>query len=214
MNAFTNRETLRTSAYVDDAKLADRQAIYRFVERPWPSSRGRVLGAIDLDGDETVIDVGCGNGRDGRQLLAANHAGPIIGFDLSVGMLRMVVGQVPAVNADVAALPLRDGAADVALASHMLYHCPDLPAAVAELRGWYARAVRCSPRPTPTLTCWSCATSGRRPSPMPRAGRSWPGTGRRSGSRSRARPMSSAPPLTTFACRAQAIACWCPTSSR
>lgn len=134
MNAFTNREALRSSAYVDDAKLADRQAIYRFVERPWPSDRGRVLGAIELQGDETVVDVGCGNGNDQRQLRAAGHTGTILAFDLSIGMLRTLEDGVPRANADVAALPLRDGAADVALAMHMLYHCPDLPGAVAELR--------------------------------------------------------------------------------
>lgn len=131
---FTNREALRSSAYADDTKLADRQAIYRFVEHPWPSSRGRVLGAVDLTGDETIVDVGCGNGNDQRQLRAAGHAGPILAFDLSVGMLQTLDAGVPSANADVAALPLRDGTADVALAMHMLYHCPVLPDAVAELR--------------------------------------------------------------------------------
>ena len=93
-----------------------------------------MLGAVELRGDETVVDVGCGNGNDQRQLRAAGHTGTILAFDLSVGMLRTLDEAVPATNADVAALPLRDGAADVALAMHMLYHCPDLPAAVAELR--------------------------------------------------------------------------------
>lgn len=134
MNAFTNRDALQGSAYADDAKLAARQAIYRFLERRQPTSRGRVREVVELRGDETVVDVGCGNGNDSRQLRAGGHTGTILGFDLSVGMLRALDAGVPAANADAASLPLRDGAADVALAMHMLYHCPDIPATVAELR--------------------------------------------------------------------------------
>jgi SAM-dependent methyltransferase len=132
---FTDREALQTEAYADASKLSSRQAIYSYVERPWPSAGGRVLGAISLRGDEVVVDVGCGNGNDARDLQRAGFTGTVLGFDLSVGMLREVAGlDVPATNADVAALPLRSACADVALAMHMLYHCPDIPAAVAELR--------------------------------------------------------------------------------
>jgi len=38
------------------------------------------------------------------------------------------------VGADAAALPLRDGCADLTLAMHMLYHVPDPAAAIRELR--------------------------------------------------------------------------------
>src|ERR1700683_2753522 len=38
------------------------------------------------------------------------------------------------INADITALPFRDGTFDVVLAAHMLYHVPDRPAAVRELR--------------------------------------------------------------------------------
>jgi SAM-dependent methyltransferase len=136
VSSFTDRAALQSSAYADESKLAARQAIYRYVERPWPSDGGRVPGAISLRGDEVVVDVGCGNGNDTRDVLASpGFAGTVLGVDLSVGMLRAVqpLG-VPVANADVASLPLRSACADVALAMHMLYHCPDIPAAVAELR--------------------------------------------------------------------------------
>jgi SAM-dependent methyltransferase len=132
---FADRDALRHEAYADDAKLSARQAIYRFIEHPWPSSGGRVLGAIDLRGDEIVVDVGCGNGNDMRDLQREGFGGTILGFDLSMGMLATVrpLG-VPLTNADAGGLPLRTGAADVALAMHMLYHCPDIEATAAELR--------------------------------------------------------------------------------
>jgi ubiquinone/menaquinone biosynthesis C-methylase UbiE len=132
---LADRHRLRFGAYADEAKLAARQAIYRFLERPWPSEAGRVLGAVALRGDELVADVGCGNGNDVRDLQRAAFGGTIVGFDLSVGMLSTVAPLgVPVANADAAFLPLRDGAADVALAMHMLYHCADIAAAVRELR--------------------------------------------------------------------------------
>ena len=129
--SFSDRERLRSAAYADDAKLAARQAIYRHLERPWPSAGGRVLGVVALQGD----DVGCGNGNDVRDLQRAAWRGPLLAFDLSVGMLATVAPRgVPVANADAEALPLRDGVADVALAMHMLYHCPDMAATVRELR--------------------------------------------------------------------------------
>ncbi|HUP84658.1 MAG TPA: class I SAM-dependent methyltransferase [Acidimicrobiales bacterium] len=132
---LADRQRLRSAAYVDDTKLAARQAIYRFAERPWPSDGGRVLGAVTLRGDEVVVDVGCGNGNDIRDLQRSGFGGTILGLDLSVGMLATVAPLgVPLANADAATLPLREGAADVALAMHMLYHCPDIAATVAELR--------------------------------------------------------------------------------
>ena len=40
----------------------------------------------------------------------------------------------PVVTADAARLPFPDDIVDRVLAPHMLYHCPDIPAAIAELR--------------------------------------------------------------------------------
>jgi SAM-dependent methyltransferase len=136
VNAFTDREALVGAAYADASKLADRQAIYRFVERPWPSDGGRVVGALGSvpPADQLVVDVGCGNGNDLRDLRAAGFTGLVAAVDLSAGMLRTIPEHEARVNADAARLPLADGAADLALAMHMLYHCPDIPATVAELR--------------------------------------------------------------------------------
>ena len=74
---------------------------------------------------------GCGNGLYLRAL--AGGPGRAAGCDLSMGMLR-AAGLPALVNADVAALPFRDGAFDAVLAVHMLYHVPDRQATVRELR--------------------------------------------------------------------------------
>ncbi len=78
-----------------------------------------------------MLDAGCGNGEYLRAL--AQIPVRAAGCDLSLGMLRPLAYR-PLVNADVTALPVRDGAFDAVLAVHMLYHVPDRQAAVRELR--------------------------------------------------------------------------------
>jgi SAM-dependent methyltransferase len=90
-----------------------------------------------LSGDETVADVGCGNGVYLAELTGRGHAGRVLGVDLSAGMLRSArvrAADAALVAGDAAALPLADGTCDVALAMHMLYHVPSPEAAVRELR--------------------------------------------------------------------------------
>jgi SAM-dependent methyltransferase len=132
----TDREYLRTRQYRTDANLAARQSIYQF-QRPRVDLPAAVLGLAGLTGAEAIADIGCGNGIYLSELARRGHAGAAIGVDLSPGMLRAArarAGQARFVVGDAAALPLRDGAADVTLAPHMLHHVPDRLAAVRELR--------------------------------------------------------------------------------
>ncbi|MGI9020063.1 MAG: class I SAM-dependent methyltransferase [Solirubrobacterales bacterium] len=46
-----------------------------------------VLGRLDLDGDETVLDAGCGSGRVTRLLLERLPEGRVIGIDASPSMI-------------------------------------------------------------------------------------------------------------------------------
>jgi SAM-dependent methyltransferase len=86
-----------------------------------------------------VADVGCGNGFDLRQIVPQGRCRRAIGVDLSAGMLRSLAdlrqsGRLCLVQADAQRLPLPDGSVDVAMAMHMLYHVPDVSAAIRELR--------------------------------------------------------------------------------
>jgi SAM-dependent methyltransferase len=116
--------------YADDRNLRARQ---RFWQHQQPSFDivGWVLDLARLSPGLRVLDAGCGNGlylrglRD-RQVRA-------IGCDLSTGMLR-AASHPALLNADIAALPVRDGAVDIVLAIHMLYHVPDRETAIRELR--------------------------------------------------------------------------------
>jgi SAM-dependent methyltransferase len=92
---------------------------------------GWVLELAPLSPGLRVLDAGCGNGEYLHRL--RDHRVRAVGCDLSMGMLR-AASHPALVNADVAAVPMRDGAVDVVLAIHMLYHVPDRERAVRELR--------------------------------------------------------------------------------
>jgi SAM-dependent methyltransferase len=117
-------------AYADDSKFRARQRLWQH-QTPYFDIVGWVMGLAALEPGQLVLDAGCGNGS----YLRALRGRPVraVGCDLSPGMLR-AAGQPDLVNADITALPVRDGAFDVVLAIHMLYHVPDRTAAIAELR--------------------------------------------------------------------------------
>jgi SAM-dependent methyltransferase len=133
---WTDRSWLQQLQYRTDANLAARQSIYAY-QHPPIDLPAAVLDLAALRGNESIADIGCGNGAYLAELARRHHAGPVLGVDLSTGMLdaarrRALAAALTA--GDAAALPLRDHAASLTLAAHMLYHVPDLRAAVTELR--------------------------------------------------------------------------------
>ena len=119
---FTGRSYLRHVQYADERNLAARQSIYAYQHPvidlcPW------ALSLADPMVNDTVVDVGCGNGRYLRALRAEGHRGPVVGIDLSPGMLTAARAADPASSmtvGDAAALPLRTDIADCSLAMHRL----------------------------------------------------------------------------------------------
>jgi ubiquinone/menaquinone biosynthesis C-methylase UbiE len=133
---LTDHGYLTRVQYRDDTNLMARQSIYVY-QQPRIDLMGTVLDLAGFGGHETVVDVGCGNGRYLAALARRGHAGRLLGADLSPGMVaiaRLAAPPAAVAVADAALLPLADGVADVILAPHMLYHVPDRAAAVAEFR--------------------------------------------------------------------------------
>ena len=128
--------SLREQQYRTDTNLAARQSIYAFRQPP-QDLMSDVLDQLALAGDETVLDVGCGNGLYLAELERRAHRGRVVGLDLSAGMLaraRSRTATAALAVADAMRLPAADAVVDVTLALHMLYHVPDPEHAVRELR--------------------------------------------------------------------------------
>jgi SAM-dependent methyltransferase len=126
----TDRTFLQTDAYADSTKLKSRSSLYDYRVPPG-SFYDWVLARIDWPEGARVLDVGCGPGGYLEALPSGVRA---VGLDLSPGMASEAAAHAPALVGDAASLPFADATFDRVLAPHMLYHCPDIPAAVAELR--------------------------------------------------------------------------------
>lgn len=96
---------------------------------------------LQLGGDEAILDAGCGPGKFLLHLRRAGHQGRLVGFDLSPAMIDELRAeaedagvQVEGMVGDIQALPFEDGTFDRVVARHMLYHVPDVVAALREMR--------------------------------------------------------------------------------
>jgi SAM-dependent methyltransferase len=156
---WNDRAYLRGTQYQTDANLAARQSIYAY-QHPRIDLPARVLDLVGPVPPGPIVDVGCGNGLYLAELARRGFPGRLLGVDLSPGMLAAARGRLrmlaesaggpsteaqaagqaaPATRvtlacADATALPLPDGAADLTLAPHMLYHVPEPADALRELR--------------------------------------------------------------------------------
>ena len=87
---------------------------YHRVSDPHVAWGLRVLARLPLEGDECVLDIGCGTGRLTERLLERLPRGHVVGIDLSPSMLGAAHGylaprfskRVSFARADAAALPI------------------------------------------------------------------------------------------------------------
>jgi SAM-dependent methyltransferase len=99
----------------------------------WQFNEPAFLELVDRPSGLT-LDVGCGEGRLGRALRAAGHT--VVGVDGSETLARIAVASdpsLPAVQADVSALPFGDGVAETVVCFMVLMDVEALDAAVDEL---------------------------------------------------------------------------------
>jgi len=112
---------------------------YHRVSGPQVAMAAAVLDRLELDGDETVLDAGCGSGRVTRLLLERLPRGRVIAVDASPDMVararRELAGERADVRrADLAQLRLDDGAhVDAAFSNATFHWVPDHTALFARL---------------------------------------------------------------------------------
>jgi SAM-dependent methyltransferase len=130
----TRRRQALQDHYATDDNLRKRASIFEYLVATDPQPQ--LVDLFDWAPTATVLDVGCGNGL-WTSIAAQRTTGPVIGLDLSQGMLAALAARpeaIAAVRADGQCLPLRDDSVDIALAAWVLYHLPDKAAALSEIR--------------------------------------------------------------------------------
>lgn len=126
------QDVLRVRKESFDAHGDRRQLVPGRSWAAWARALGHLLPALE------VADIGCGEGY--LAVEAAAWARRVIGIDRSDDVLerakgladRRQVGNIEWKKGDLARLPLRDGAVDVALLSQSLHHASDPERALAE----------------------------------------------------------------------------------
>lgn len=95
----------------------------------------QALDRVTFGPGDRVLDVGCGVGW-ATSLMLERGAAAGVGVDLSVEMLARARPRpgLLFVRASAAALPFPDGSFSRALSVEAMYYCPDLDAALAEVR--------------------------------------------------------------------------------
>lgn len=127
------------AAFASDENLAVRIRTHELFTRPPVDFPRWVIDTRQWHGDEWVLDVGAGPGTYFDLVLERIPDGRLIAGDLSFGMLQHArrnapSAEIPLLNLDAQNLPFADGTFDVVLANHMLYHVPDIDAALSEIR--------------------------------------------------------------------------------
>jgi ubiquinone/menaquinone biosynthesis C-methylase UbiE len=107
----------------------------RYSEYP-DDVEGAVLDVAKISQVDDVLDIGSGTGSLLRRLKAGGHTGRLVGLDISAAAVGELAGTpgIEAYEGDAAHLPFDGGTFQTAFARHMLYHVPDVPAAIAEVR--------------------------------------------------------------------------------
>ncbi len=93
-----------------------------------------VADRLPLDQARRIAEVGCGPGRLLQHLEQSAPQARVIGADLTEAMLRRVPARFGRVVADAQQSPFRSGVLDAVLMPFVLFHLPDLPAALSEVR--------------------------------------------------------------------------------
>jgi ubiquinone/menaquinone biosynthesis C-methylase UbiE len=141
MGILIDRQFLKEQQYRRADNLEARIRLHRDWSVQAQDWQRWVFDRLALAGGERVLEVGCGPASLWRENTERLPAEPDVTLgDLSWGMVdqaRQNMGGAKGfryASVDVQALPFTDGQFDVAIANHMLYHAPDLPQAVGELR--------------------------------------------------------------------------------
>ncbi len=135
-----SRRILREQ-YKDGSNLSARIRLHqRFSTNRYGQMRW-ILDRIRIPENARVLELGCGTGILWRGSAQVPRGWCVILTDMSDGMIRETRASLAQLGhsfnyaqADAQAIPFRDESFDAVIANHMLYHVPDIPRALDEVR--------------------------------------------------------------------------------
>ncbi|MBI5839947.1 MAG: class I SAM-dependent methyltransferase [Chloroflexi bacterium] len=143
MSRFTDQHYLTTDQYRDSTNLDARIAIHRlFSTNPYGWFNWIFDTLVKLPADARILELGCGSAAMWKECADRVPAGWNITLsDLSQGMLDaawrnlVVTGRAfKFEQVDAQSILYDNGRFDAVIANHMLYHVPDRPKALAEIK--------------------------------------------------------------------------------
>ena len=141
MSDLTDRAYLRGEQYRDARNLDARVHLHERFSENTESPNRWMLRQLEADATARVLELGCGPGHFWRDTRDQQPAGwRVLCTDLSPGMAAEACAALAGeaglsfAAADAQALPFSDASFDLVLANFMLYHVPDRPRALAEIR--------------------------------------------------------------------------------
>jgi len=143
MSKYSDQQYLKSEQYKDSSNLDARAAIHqRFSTNPYGWFRWVFDILLKLPGNARILELGCGNAKLWKENADRIPEGWSITLsDLSPGMLDAAWRNlVPTGRAfkfeeiDAQSIPYEDGTFDAVIANQMLYHVPDRPKAIAEIK--------------------------------------------------------------------------------
>ena len=143
MSRFTDPQYLKTDQYKDSSNLDARVEIHkRFSTNPYGWMPWVFDHLLALPANAKILELGCGPGYLWRENAARiPSTWDITLSDLSAGMIDsawrnlVVTGRnYKFKEIDAQEIPFEDNTFDAVIANHMLYHVPDRPKALAEIK--------------------------------------------------------------------------------
>ncbi len=143
MSKFTDQQYLKSDQYRDSSNLDARVVIHqRFSTNPYGWFKWVFDTLLKLPENAKILELGCGHGLLWKENISRIPDGWNITLsDLSSGMLdaawRNLVVSGRAFQfkeIDAQSIPFEDETFDAVIANHMLYHVPDRPKAIAEIK--------------------------------------------------------------------------------
>lgn len=143
MSKFTDQQYLKSDQYKDSSNLDARVELHRrFSTNPYGWFNWVFDALLKLPADAKILELGCGPGLLWKENAARiPSAWNVTLTDLSSGMLDaawrnlVVTGRAYHFKElDAQEIPFADETFDAVIANFMLYHVPDLPKALSEIK--------------------------------------------------------------------------------